>query len=184
MANGRKSMRNIFEFFRIHWGLGLSQEKAAQGSGVSKGLGWYLAKKAKALGLVSWEHIKVLSPEEFEDLIYGRSAPVTLKIQPDWNKILTSLRVKHVTRELLWQEYREEFGAVDTMKFCQFCACISRHMKMSDLAMRQTHIPGDKGFFDFAGSTITINPLDGAAFQAHLFVAALRASSPAVPGVF
>jgi transposase len=177
MANGRTSMRNIFEFFRLHWDLKLSQEKSAAGSGVSKGLGWHLIRKARALGLIDWDHIKAQSPEELEDLLYGRAEPVTFKIQPDWTKVLSELRRRHVTRELLWNEYREEFGTEETLQLSQFCASLSRKAKTSDLAMRQNHIPGEKGFFDFAGSTITMSPLDAPSFQAHLFVSALGASS-------
>ena len=177
MANGRACMRSVYEFFRLHWGIGLSQEKSSLGSGISKGLGWKLLQKAKALGMVNWDHVKDHTPNQLEDILYGRAESVTFKVQPNWTEVLTALRTKHVTRELLWQEYTDNFGTAETMQYSQFCAAISKQMKMSDLAMRQNHIPGDKAFFDFAGSKVTISPLDGPSFKAHLFIGALGASS-------
>lgn len=177
MANKRMSMRKVKEILRLSYEKGYSQEDAARACNSSKGAVWNLLKKAKAAGLLTWPDVEHHSEDELEARLYGppperRSGKVT----PDWSAVHRELRNKHVTRSLLWEEYREENADKDTLGLSQFCELYAAWRKSLDLVMRQTHEPGERVFMDFAGDTITIHDANGP-FEARLFVAVMGMSN-------
>ena len=102
--------------------------------------------------------------------------PVRTRPEPDWAAIHRELRRPHVTKQLLWQEYREQHA-----DGYQFCARYAAFAKILSVTMRQTHRAGEKGFVDFSGGGLPIvDRASGATTWATLFVAVLgRATSPA-----
>ena len=85
-------------------------------------------------------------------------------------------RHRHVTLQLLWEEYSAEHGAAAYQRsaFCQIYRDWEKRLKRS---MRQRHFAGEKMFVDYAGRTVPIYGYGGeVAFQAHLFISALGAS--------
>jgi transposase len=95
---------------------------------------------------------------------------------PDWGKIDEELRRhKHVTRELLWREYKADYA--DGYGFSQFKRLLKEWQKGSGrgLSMRQVHRAGEAVQVDYAGDTVTI--LDqGVAREVQIFVACLPCS--------
>jgi transposase len=82
----------------------------------------------------------------------------------------------HVTRQLLWEEYRQ--ANPDGYQYSRFCDLYQRWRRKQDFVLRQEHKAGEKLFVDWAGTTIPIHdPRGGPVQQAHLFVAVLGASS-------
>jgi transposase len=76
-----------------------------------------------------------------------------------------------VTRQLLWQEYKEKYP--DGYERSQFCDLFGRWCTASpDVTMSLEHKAGDKLFVDFAGATRTYYD-HGIAREAQLFVAIL-----------
>ena len=85
-------------------------------------------------------------------------------------------RHRHVTLQLLWEEYVGQHGAAAYQRsaFCQIYRDWEKRLKRS---MRQRHFAGEKLFIDYAGRTVPIYGDGGVeAFRAHLFVSALGAS--------
>jgi transposase len=62
---------------------------------------------------------------------------------------LSELRRVGVTRELLWQEYRQVHP--DGYGYSQFCEHLSRQVAQRDLTLSLDHTPGDVLMLDFAG---------------------------------
>ncbi len=99
----------------------------------------------------------------------------TSKPHPDWNYIHNELKQKGMTRQLLWEEYREQHS--DGYGYSQFKEYYSRYKKSINPSMRQTHYAGDKLFVDFSGLTMPINDAaTGEIRKVQIFVAVLGAS--------
>jgi transposase len=83
---------------------------------------------------------------------------------------------KHVTLDLLWQEYKSEH--TDGYRYSAFCQHYRDWVGKLAVSMRQTHAPGEKLFVDYAGTTLpVIDPDTGKIRPAQLFVAVLGASN-------
>ena len=74
---------------------------------------------------------------------------------PDFSDIHEQLRLKGVTRQLLWEEYCHEHGS-RSYSYTQFCVRYRKWVGRRKLSMRQTHRPGEKMFVDYCGKTIPI----------------------------
>jgi transposase len=86
------------------------------------------------------------------------------------------LKRKHVTRMLLWQEYRE--AEPEGLEYSQFCDRYRDWAKCLPVTMRQQHRAGEKLFVDFSGDGIEIvDRRPGEVVVAKLFVAVLGASN-------
>jgi hypothetical protein len=88
------------------------------------------------------------------------------------------LRGKEPARRALprWEEHRAEHA--DGHGYSRFCALYGEWRKRLAPTMRQMHVAGDKLFVDWAGDTVPIiDAMTGEVHEAHLFVAALGASS-------
>ncbi|MGB4988880.1 MAG: IS21 family transposase [Pyrinomonadaceae bacterium] len=96
---------------------------------------------------------------------------------PDFSDIHEQLRLKGVTRQLLWEEYCHEHGS-RSYSYTQFCVRYRKWVGRRKLSMRQTHRPGEKVFVDYCGKTIPIiNAATGGVAEAQIFVAVLGASN-------
>jgi transposase len=85
-------------------------------------------------------------------------------------------RHKHVTLQLLWEEYSAQHGAA-SYRYSAFCTCYRKWARRLKRSMRQRHFAGEKLFVDYAGSTVPIWGASGQElYRAQLFVSALGAS--------
>jgi len=83
---------------------------------------------------------------------------------------------KHVTLQLLWEEYRET--RPDGYGYSRFCELYQRWSRNQDVVLRQDHKAGEKMFVDWAGPTVPIHDRrTGDVAPASLFVAVLGAST-------
>jgi len=97
------------------------------------------------------------------------------KPHPDWNYIHNELKKKGMTRQLLWEEYKEQHP--DGLGITQFKEHYARYAKTLNPSMRQIHYAGDKLFVDFSGLTMPIhNAKTGEIHKAQIFVSVLGAS--------
>src|SRR5260370_34094865 len=109
-------------------------------------------------------------------LLPAEGRPRASRPEPDWARIHLELRKKHVTKALLWEEYKSE--QPDGLQYSQFCEKYARWAATVTVTMRQTHRPGEKMFIDFSGDGIDIvDPLSGECTLAKLFIAELGASN-------
>ena len=103
-----------------------------------------------------------------------RDGPV--RTVPDWAQVHEELKRRGVTLAILWEEHR--LTCAQGHGYSQFCNLYADWRRTLSPVMRQTHVGGDKLFVDWAGDTVpVIDPTTGEIRDAHLFVAALGASS-------
>ena len=97
--------------------------------------------------------------------------------EPDWATVHRELKRKHVTLQILWDEYTER--QPDGYRYSRFCELYRGWASRVSVTMRQTHAGGDKLFVDYAGDTVPviIDRLTGKTRPAQIFVAVLGASN-------
>lgn len=61
-------------------------------------------------------------------------------------------RNRHLTRQLLWEEYRKEYP--DGYGYTQFCEHLKRYERHKDAVMIFNHLPGEQLQVDFAGDKL------------------------------
>ena len=86
------------------------------------------------------------------------------------------LRHKHLTLELLWQEYKQAYP--DGYQYSWYCDLYRRWAQKLDLVLRREQRAGEKMFVDHAGLTVpVVDHETGAVREATIFVAVLSASN-------
>jgi len=127
---------------------------------------------------LTWPLDEDVTDAQLEKLLYPAKKSVDREKAPppNWEYVRKELARKHVTRQLVWQEYHEAHpNGIGYSHFCDGYRIWLRHV---DPAMRQDRKAGEKLFVDYSGDTISvINPETGALREAQLFVATLGASS-------
>lgn len=176
MSAERLSMRKLREILRLHFEKAYSQRAIASSCGVGAStVADYLgrAKVAK----VTWPPDPTVDDEALERLLFPREhAAARLCPEPDYERVHLELKKKHVTKMLLWQEYREQHS--DGYQYSQFCQRYREWAEGLGVTMRQHHVAGEKMFVDFSGDGIDIvDPRTGECQSAKLFVAVLGASN-------
>ena len=159
-------MRRIREVLRLRTELGSNLSAIATGARLARStVRAYLARAAAA----------GLSDAALEAALFP-PAPATVRVMPDWSAIDQELRRhKHVTRKLLWLEYKTDHP--DGFEFSQFKLRLSEWQKASGrgLSMRQVHHAGETVQVDYAGDTVSV--VDGeTTHAAQIFVACLPCS--------
>jgi len=94
------------------------------------------------------------------------------ELQSNLDPYCQELRLKGMTRKLLWQEYRQSHP--QGYSYAQFCFHIDQHQRVKKPSMVLHHDPADKLFIDFAGQTVFYVDIDtGEQITCQLFVACL-----------
>jgi len=168
-------MRKIREVLRLKFECGLAERAIVRSGLAARSTIQELLKRFSSSGLTwplpaDWDDDALLSR------LYPRTDSAAKVSLPDFAHVQQELRKKGVTRQLLWQEYRERHA--DGLGYSAFCEAFGRWAKAQDAVMRQVHSPGEKLFVDFAGVTLPVTDRHtGVVRQVPLFVAALGASS-------
>lgn len=168
-------MRKIKEVLRLHFECNLGKKKIALALGLSKtSVGNYMSRFEKS-GL-TWP-IK-LSDKELEAKLFLKEDAHSHsgKPYPDFDRVIDQLSQKHVTRKLLWQEYKE--ANPDGLELSRFCELLNRHISTHRLTMKIHHKGGDKLFVDYSGDALTyIDRETGEVIETQMFVCSWGASS-------
>jgi len=171
-------MRKLKEVLRLQLAAGLSNRKIALITGIGKTAVSRYVSRAKKLRL-DWSRIEGMSEEAVEALLYPPlkekkpGGPVT----PEWDKVAKELRRKGVTKQLLWEEYREDHP-VHAYSYSRYCELYADWKGDIEPVMRFEHAAGEKCFVDYAGHTLSVvDPDTGEVRQAQVFVAVLGASN-------
>jgi transposase len=160
-------MRKLREILRLHFENQLPGRAIARSCKTSPStVSGYIHRAVVAK--LGWPLEKLLFPTEH--------APVRTRPEPEWALVHRELQKKHVTKLLVWQEYREAHA--DGMQYSQFCERYGRWRERLGLVWRRDHKAGERMFVDFSGDGITlVDPLTGECKVAKLFVAVLGASN-------
>ncbi len=171
-------MRKIGEVLRLRFGLGLGQDQIARSCCIGQTTVHRYLERAAAVGL-TWP-----LPDEYDDRRLNELLFPTRPEYPpsaprpglDFAEIQRQLQTKHVTLQLLWEEYRETHR--DGYGCSRFCELYQRWNRNRDVVLRQDHKAGEKMFVDWAGPTIPIHDRKtGETAPASLFVAVLGAGT-------
>lgn len=179
MPAKRITMRKIRDVIRLHFGAKLSIRDINRSTKVSVGGIHRLIEKTKEKGLGWPLPVHLDDDAALATLFYPAADPRPSKkfAQPDWASIHQELKKKGVTRQLLWEEYTQQYPN-RCYSLTQFYARYKQWLKKQKRSMRQTHKAGEKLFVDYAGQTVPIVcATTGEVRSAQIFVAVMGASS-------
>lgn len=169
-------MRKILDILRLHFNGGLSNQLIADSLRLSKGSVFNCLQRFQAAGL-SWPLPEDFSQVALQAKLYPKKpTPHAPTLAPDFDRILTELKRPHVTRQLLFREYRETVP--QGLGRSSFYERLSQHARDKNVTLHQNHIGGDKLFVDYSGDKPSYIDLDtGECVPVELFVASWGASS-------
>ena len=178
MPNKRVKMRHIKEILRLKLEAKLSHRKIARALNIGLGTVSSYGRRAAELGL-SWPLPPGMSDNDLEQLLFpnpkisGRHG----RVQPDCAMMHQQLKHKGVTKQLLWEEYKNIHGDAG-YQYSRYCGFYRRWLQKQKPSMRQVHKAGEKLFVDYSGATVPItHPDTGEKQKAEIFVAILGASN-------
>ena len=103
-------MRKVKEVLRLRFGLGLHQSQIAGSCSIGQATVHRYLQKAAAAGL-TWPLPDDIDDRRLEDLLFSKAAGrpnKTTRSLPDFAEVRRQLQAhKHLTLQLLWEEYRE-----------------------------------------------------------------------------
>ena len=168
-------MRKITEALRLK-AAGVPNRDIAVAVGAGKTTVYELLARAQAAG-VAWPLPDDLDAEALETLLYPPPTAVLAERRPvpDWGEVHRELKRKHVTRRLLWLEWRA--ANPDGWGYSQYCQHYQDWLDRQDVVMRLSYRAGEKMFVDFSGDRLdVVDPETGEVFRAEVFVAVLGCS--------
>ncbi|MFN0061502.1 MAG: IS21 family transposase [Myxococcaceae bacterium] len=170
-------MRKLRELFRLRFEAKLSTRGIARSLGIGNATVCDYLGRARVAGLVWPLPVGLEDDAKLTALLFpDEGRPTFSRPEPDWNYVHVELKKKHVTKQLLWQEYLEAHPG--GYHYSRFCDRYRRWQKTVGLTMRQHHRAGEKLFVDFSGDGIdVIDSETGEVRKAKLFVAVLGASN-------
>lgn len=178
MPRKRLSMRNIREILRLKHYCNRSIREISGSCGIGRGTVSDYLNRAKVAG-ISWPIPDDLTDTSLEQRLFPSTAPRTIspRFVPDFQEIHKELQSrKHVTLNLLWQEYKEQHPA--GYQYSWFCHSYRDWAAHLDVVMRHEHRAGEKLFVDYTGQTVPIVDREtGEINKAEIFVAVLGASN-------
>jgi transposase len=179
MAAERLSMRRVREILRYRFAEGLGHKVISYRVGAAPSTVRETLRRAAAAGLM-WPLDEAMTDAVLEAVLYNASGKKTghrRGVEPNWPQVHRDLKRKHVTLQILWDEYIA--GHPDGYRYSRFCDLYRGWAACLPVTMRQNHGVGEKLFVDYAGDTVpvVVDRLTGETRAAHLFVAVLGASS-------
>jgi len=178
MSNKRITMRQLRELLRLRYEGNLSIRQISGSTKISVGKIQSVLKRFENLD-ISWPLPSNLDDHSLALKFYPSSDPRCSKnkVEPNWPQIHQDLKAKTVTRQLLWEEYSEQYPN-RCYSYSQFCERYQQWRKKQKRSLRQMHKAGEKLFVDYCGPTMAVvNRYTGEIQQAQIFVAVLGASN-------
>lgn len=177
MPARRTAMQTIKSVLRLKFESKLSLRHIALSLKIGLGTVKLHLNRAEAAGL-SWPLPTDMDDQALEAALFPkRGTVVRTRVEPDCAIMHEELKRKGVTKQLLWEEYKQIHGdnGYQYSRYCQFYRAWVGTLKRS---MRHVHKAGEKLFIDYCGPTIPIiTPDTGECHQAQIFVACWGASS-------
>lgn len=179
MPTERIAMRRVREMLRLSRDAGLATREVARRTGVAASTLREMFRRFEKSEL-TWPLPLDLADADLEARLYGEAGTKQghrRRVEPDWAALNRELKRKHVTLQILWDEYIE--ANPDGYRYSRFCDLYRSWEARLPVTMRQTHLGGDKLFVDYAGDTVPVlvDPRTGRTRGAHIFVAVMGGSS-------
>jgi len=170
-------MRRIREVLRLRALFGDNVTAIASGAGLARSTVRTYLQRADRAGPGGERPLEEWTDEALEAALFPAPAVTDAgRPSPDWDHVDRELRRhKHVTRRLLWLEYRALHP--EGYEFSQFNLLLARWQKSAgrELSMRQVHRAGVAVQVDYAGDTVSVTDA-GVSREAQIFVACLPCS--------
>lgn len=171
-------MRHVREILRLSLDAGLSTRVVGERIGVGSTTVRETLRRFTRAGL-AWPVPPEVSDADLESRLYGVAGvkPGRRKLpEPDWSVVAREMKRKHVTLQVLWEEYITEHP--DGYRYSRFCDLFRGWEGRLPLTMRQSHSGGEKLFIDYAGDKVPVACRQtGDIRDAHIFVAVMGGSS-------
>lgn len=172
-------MRRVREIMRLKFETGLAVRDIERRTGVPRRTVRALFERFAARGL-TWPLGEDVTEDDLEGLLFreaGARAGGRRRPEPDWSEVHRELKAKHVTLQILWDEYIDLHP--EGYRYSRFCEIYRDWEAKLSLTMRQTYKGGEKLFVDYAGDLVpvVIDRHTGETRGAHIFVAVMGASS-------
>ncbi len=174
MAGKPKRMSQVKQILRLH-NQGYGNKTIARDLGISKNtvksyLGKYKSSKLSLSTLLKMEDHSLEKVFHPGNPAYKDKRFSDLKDQLDY--YFDELKKTGVTKQLLWEEYRQTHPAGYSLS--QFSFHLSQHSLSKNPSLVLQHKPGDKLYVDFAGKKLSyIDPATGEIIDCQVFVACL-----------
>ena len=177
MPTERVAMRRVREMLRLRRDAGLAIREVARRTDVAPSTLREMLRRFERSGL-AWPLPLDMTDTALEARLYGEVGTKQghrRRPEPDWAELNRELKRKHVTLQILWDEYIE--ANPDGYRYSRFCDLYRGWEARLPVTMRQTHVGGDRLFVDYAGDTIpvVVDRLTGEIRNAHIFVAVMAA---------
>jgi len=149
-------MRKLREVLRLSYSANLSIRKISASTKISVGSIQNILKLAVQLK-ITWPLPEAWDDQALALKFYPRSdaQPSARFQEPVWTDVHLELKKKGLTKQLLWEEYTQQYPN-RCYSYSQFCARYSDWRKKQKRSMRQTHRAGEKLFIDYAGPTMPV----------------------------
>jgi len=129
----------------------------------------------------TYDELRQLSDTDLAVLVYPQqtvkeSDPRRKYLSEHLDYYLNELSRTGVTRELLWNEYRQ--GAPDSYSYSRFCDILSKHSNKKNPVYHNTYTPGELTELDFAGKKMSyVDRTTGEIVECPVLVCTLPYSS-------
>lgn len=118
--NSRSSMETCFQILQLKFGQKLPHRCIALTLNINPSTVFEVLSRFNAT-LLAWPLPESVTPDALEKLIFPpKDASHRGSEAPDWLYIDTEIRRPHVTRQLLWTEYKAQFD-MHVLGYSQFC---------------------------------------------------------------
>ena len=124
-----------------------------------------------------------LGDEALGQLLFETGKPPTIdprytQLQEKLSYYASELKKRHVTRQLLWEEYRQEHPPAGGYGYTQFCRYLNEYVGQKDVTAIFSHRPAEKLMVDFAGDKLSyIDRSTGEVIPCEVLITALPFSS-------
>ena len=171
-------MRQLREILRLRLQAELSVRQIQRSLRVSVGAVSKILSRASGLGL-SWKDVEALDDIQLANFFYPNAdtRPSRQFEVPDWSDVHRELTRKGMTKQLLWEEYSQQYPN-RSYSYPQYCYLYQAWQMKQRRSMRQLHRAGEKLFVDYVGQTVpVVCGSTGEVRFAQIFVAVLGASN-------
>lgn len=143
-------MRKTREILRLKWQQRRSHREIATALAIGLGTTSEVTKRAREVGVDSWEAVDALSDDELERKLYREppTSPAKPRPRPDPAQLHIELRRHGVTLRLLHEEYLQAHP--DGYGYTQYLAFYNEWAAKLRVVMRQVHKSGEKCFVDYS----------------------------------
>jgi transposase-like protein len=148
-------MRQVRDVLRLKTA-GVAINEIARRVGVASSTVRLTLKRLAAAGL-GWPLPPEMTDTALEEQLFtavGKKQGHRRLAEPDWAAVHRELKRKHVTLQILWDEYIERDP--EGYRYSRFCELYRAWAARLSVTMRQSHVGGDKLFVDYAGDTVPV----------------------------